>query len=268
MKVADVRERLREAGVRPSKALGQHFLLREALAERMAAYAEIQREETVLEVGPGLGVLTEALLRRTDRVLAIEKDGRLCDALRRRHPSLRLVHGDVLREEVPPFDCVVSNLPYEISSPFTFWLLERPFRRAVLTFQREFAERMAAGRGQPAYGRLSVKASYRAGIRLRDAVPRQAFWPPPKVDSAVVQLDPRPPPFAVPEEAFHRVVDALFTHRRKTALNALLASWEAVAPSPDALRARLAETPLASRRAEEMTPEEMGDLTNLLLPKG
>ncbi len=163
---------------------------------------------------------------------------------------------------------MVSNLPYEISSPFTFWLLEKPFRRAVLTFQREFAERMAASPGDRSYGRLSVKASYRARIQLREVVPRTAFWPPPEVASAVVQLDPRPPPFSVPEEGFHRVVDLLFAHRRKTALNALLTAWDAFAPSPEALRSRLAATPLASRRAGEMTPEEMGDLTNLLLPKG
>lgn len=268
MKAAEVRDQLREAGVRPSKALGQHFLLREELAARMVEYADLQPGDTVLEVGPGLGILTEALLRRTARVVAVEKDGRLCDLLRRRHPSLHLIQGDVLRADVPPFDAVVSNLPYEISSPFTFWLLDRSFRRAVLTFQREFAQRMAARPRSRAYGRLSVKVAFRAQVRLRESVPAAAFWPPPDVASAVVQLDPRPPPVAVPEGRFHRVVDLLFAHRRKTALNALLTGWEDLAPSPDALRACLAETPLASRRAGQMTLEELGELTNLLPPKG
>ncbi|MFQ5838010.1 MAG: 16S rRNA (adenine(1518)-N(6)/adenine(1519)-N(6))-dimethyltransferase RsmA [Thermoplasmata archaeon] len=261
-----MRARLLEAGVRPSKRLGQHFLLMEELAHRMVEYASIQRGEVVLEVGPGLGVLTEALLRRADRVVAIEVDPRLSAYLSRRFPDLELVEGDVLHADLPPFDRVVSNLPYEISSPFTFKLLDTSFKRAVLTYQREFAERMVAGHGTKTYSRVSVKVYYRCLARILETVPRSAFWPQPKVDSAVVQIDTRPPPFQVDEAGFQRVVDALFAHRRKTALNALLHSWQRLAPSRDQLKAVLVGTPFASKRAEEMSPEEMAELSSLLFP--
>jgi 16S rRNA (adenine1518-N6/adenine1519-N6)-dimethyltransferase len=265
MKASEVRARLREAGVRPSRKLGQHFLLWEDLAHRMVEYADIRPEETVLEVGPGLGMLTEALLRRTDRVVAVEVDPRLCSYLRRRFAGLELLEGDILRIDLPPFDKVVSNLPYEISSPFTFRLLELPFKRAVITYQREFADRLVAPPGSRSYSRLSVKAYYRCTATIVETVPRTAFWPRPEVDSAVVQLDARPPPFRVDEASFHRVVDALFSHRRKTALNALLLGLGGLV-AEERIRVSLQATGLTSRRAEEITPEEMADLTNHLFP--
>ncbi len=261
-----MRAELAEAGVRPSRRLGQHFLLREDLARRLVDYAGIQAGETVLEVGPGLGLLTGALLGHADHVVAVEKDRRLCAYLRQRLPDLSLLEGDVLQIELPPFDRVVSNLPYEISSAFTFKLLETPFKRAVLTYQKEFALRMVGRPGTGAYSRLSVKVYYRCAGRVLEEIPRSAFWPRPKVDSAIVQLDSRPPPFQVDEVGFSHVVDALFAHRRKQAMNALLYRWRQFAPTKEGLREVLAETPLASRRPAEMTPEDMADLTNRLFP--
>ncbi len=268
MKVSEVKARLREAGVTPSKRLGQHFLLIDELAHRMAEYAGILPGERVLEVGPGLGILTEALLDRGVKVVAVEKDRRLCAYLRDRIPGLDLLEGDVLSIELPPFDRVVSNLPYEISSPFTFRLLERSFKRAILTFQMEFAERVVARMGSGAYSRLSVKVYYRSDAQILETVPSSAFWPRPEVDSAVVQIDTRPPPFEVDEGTFDRVVDALFAHRRKKALNALLHEWRHLALSEESLRSLLADTPLATKRAEQMNPEDMACLARLLAAKG
>ncbi len=269
MKPSQVMQALAEVGVTPSKKLGQHFLLLEDVANRMVEQAEVQEGDTVLEVGPGLGILTQVLLKRAGTVVAVEKDSRLCGYLRRRFPDLVLLEGDVLQVDLPPFDKAVSNLPYEISSPFTFKLLETPFKRAVVTYQREFADRMVASPGTAAYSRLSVKVHYRCAAQILERIPRSAFWPSPDVDSTIVQLDSRLPPFEVDEMKFHQVVDALFAHRRKKAVNSLIYRWRDFAATKRQLREVLARTPFASMRPQEMSPEDMASLTNLLAaPKG
>ncbi len=268
MEPTEVRETLREIGVRPSKRLGQHFLLAESLARRIVEAAGILPKETVLEVGPGLGILTEQLLGTGGHVVAVEKDARLCAHLRRRFHDLDLLEGDALTVDLPPFDRVVSNLPYEISSPFTFLLLSRAFKRAVLTYQLEFAQRLTASPGSKHYSRLSVRAYYYCLTQLLEVVPRSVFWPTPEVDSAVVKLDARPPPFEVDPEAFHRVTDALFSHRRKKVVNALTSHWRSLG-IPEGVVKEVAEAvSFASRRPQEMSPEEMAELTTALYPKG
>src|SRR2546428_8033341 len=140
----DVEAELRRLGIRASRGLGQHFLIDERVARRQIERASIREGETVLEVGPGLGVLTRILGTRAKRVIAIEKDRRLADALRALGGPIEVVQGDALKVEWPPFDVMVSNLPYRISSPVTFRLLDRPLDRTVLTFQRQCAERLPA----------------------------------------------------------------------------------------------------------------------------
>ncbi len=267
MKAAEVKEKLRNLGVRPSRRLGQHFLLKEEVARRIVDAAAIRPTETVLEVGPGLGILTEELLAQADHVVAVEKDPRLCAYIRRVFPEVSLIEGDVLRVDLPDFDRVVSNLPYEISSPFTFMLLGTPFERAILTYQKEFAERLVAAPGSRDYSRLSVRTYYHCTAQLLEALPMSAFWPQPDVDSAVVRLDPRPPPFEVDWETFRRVTDTLFRHRRKKAVNALLANWRTFGSSEASLKEAVEATPFASRRAQEMSPEDIAELTNALTPK-
>lgn len=267
MKPSEVKEKLREIGVRPSRRLGQHFLLDEELARRMVAGAGIHPAETVLEVGPGLGTLTEELLATGGRILAVEKDHRLCEYLRRSYQDLDLIEGDVLKVDLPPFDRVVSNLPYEISSPLTFFLLAKDFKRAVLTYQLEFAERLVAAKGSRHYSRLSVNAYYRCAARIMEVLPPSTFWPPPEVDSAVVRMDKKAPPFEVDPDAFRRVTDALFSHRRKKVVNALTSEWESFAPSEGDLKEVVETTRFASRRPQDMSPEEIAELANALTPK-
>lgn len=267
MKVADLKLQLREAGVRPSRRLGQHFLLRDDLARRIAGFADLQPDDTVLEVGPGLGILTRALLERTRRVIAVEKDARLAAYLQEHVPEVQVIVGDVLRVPVPPFDKVVSNLPYEISSPFTFQLLGLEFKRAILTYQREFAQRLVASPGTRDYSRLTLKALYRCDREILERVPRSAFWPRPAVESAVVRLEPRPPPFDVPPEVFDRVVDVLFTHRRKRVLNALLVGASHLGLATEEVRNLVEPTEYATRRPQELDPREVAELANLLHPR-
>ncbi len=263
MEREDLRHVLRELGVRPSKGRGQHFLVDRRVAARQIAYADLHASDVVLEIGPGLGVLTRALAERTKLVVAIESDRRFAEYLRRSVPEAEIVHGDALKVDWPDFDVMVSNLPYQISSPLTFKLLVTPFDRAVLMYQWEFARRMIAKPATPDYSRLSVGVYVRASCELLERVPRNAFHPQPKVDSALVRLEPRPSPFPIPDpDAYDAVVDALFEHRRKTVENGLRLSWARFAPTREALEPVLSDLPFRGRRVEELRPEDIALLAN------
>lgn len=222
---------------RPRPKLGQHFLRDTRFAERAVEAAEVRESDVVLEVGPGKGVLTRLLAARAARVIAIELDEALADALA--VPNVDLVRGDAAQVPLPRFDACVSNLPYQISSPFLFRLLEREFRVAVLMVQKEFADRLVAKPGGGDYGRLSVNAQRRADVEIVARVPPGAFDPPPQVDSAIVRIRPRPPSFDVPPN-FDAVVERAFAQRRKKIANTLGSK----------------DIPFADRRPEELTPEE------------
>jgi 16S rRNA (adenine1518-N6/adenine1519-N6)-dimethyltransferase len=267
MRAEEVRTILESLDKRPSKRLGQHFLLDERVIARQVALAELRPGETVLEVGPGIGNLTEAILSTGARVVAVEADPAFCRFLARRFGDrIDLVNGDAVSAFLPEFDKVVSNLPYQISSPITFRLLEIGFDRAVLMVQREFAERMVARTGTRDYGRLSVGVYFRADCQIAANVSKGAFWPQPKVDSSVVVLTPRDPPFSVKDKkVYHDVTKAIFSHRRKKLVNALASdpssrSYFAGAAVPD-----LRSLPHSDRRAEELTPAEIGELSDAFL---
>jgi len=246
--------------------LGQHFLIDARIAHRHVEFAGITADDVVLEIGPGLGVLTRPLLERASKVVAVERDRRLAGALRGLGGNLEVIHGDAVKVPLPRFDKVVSNLPYKISSPITFRLLDAPFDRGALMYQAEFAERLVARRGDEAYSRLSVNAYTRARVRILERVPKTAFWPQPKVDSAIVLVEPRPSPFRVEDEArFRATVDAAFQHRRKAIENALRFSWRRFAPSPEAFDRLLDGAPHRRKRPEELTPEQFGELADALV---
>lgn len=260
---ADSGRALRALGVKPRKGAGQHFLVDSRIAERQVAYARVGPSDVVLEIGPGLGVITQRLAMKARRVIAIEADGRLAAHLRKTVPEAEIVHGDALRVEWPPFDLMVSNLPYQISSPLTFALLEHPFDRAVLMYQWEFAKRMVARPATPDYSRLTVGVFRRAETKILERVPRSAFHPQPRVDSALVALDPRPSPFPVEDPALHdALVGALFEHRRKTIENGLRLAWPSFAGRFGTLEPLLPSLPFRARRVEELGPEQIAELVN------
>ncbi len=263
MKAEDARSRLRAIGMRASKGLGQHFLLDEGIADRHVELARIAANDIVLEIGPGLGILTERLLGKGAHVVAVEMDRRLARALHGLGGNLNVIEGDAVRVPLPSFDKVVSNLPYQISSPITFRLLDHPFDRAALMYQREFAERLVARPGTEHYSRLSVKAYVRCKAIVAEDVPRAAFWPQPKVDSAIVVLEPRPFPFPVTDPGvFDAVVDATFEHRRKMIENSLPLTWNRFAESRAAFDRMLDAAPYRRSRPEELTPEQFGELAD------
>jgi 16S rRNA (adenine1518-N6/adenine1519-N6)-dimethyltransferase len=205
----------------------QHFLVDEQAAERILSLVNVA-EKVVLEVGPGKGVLTKGLLDRGAEVVAVEIDPVLIEELRSifapeiADGSLHLIEGDAVKVDLPPFELVVSNLPYSISSPITFRLLEMGFSEAILMYQAEFADRMVARVGTPACGRLTVMVQTYADVKRCLHIPPNAFSPRPQVHSTVVRIIPRKPPCPIGDRRHYaEVVRVLFSQRRKTVKNGL-----------------------------------------------
>ena len=225
-----LRDAIRRHGLTARKSLGQNFLLDLNLTSRIARAAGPLAGVTVIEVGPGPGGLTRALLAEgARRVIAIERDERAIAALAEiseHYPDrLTVVAGDALTFDVMPLldrspTRVVANLPYNIATALLVaWLTAEPwppwYDRLVLMFQREVAERIVAKPGSKAYGRLSVLAGWRSEAKILFDIAPSAFVPPPKVTSSVVQLIPRAVPLACERRALERVTEAAFGQRRK-----------------------------------------------------
>ncbi len=256
--IGELRSLLERYGVRPSKSKGQNYLVDRRVAEREVEYLGISPGDRVLEVGPGFGILTEVLLQRTQDVTAIELEPGAVRFLRDRYPQVNVLEGDFLEVNVPPFDLFLSNVPYSISSPLLFRLLDMDFKRAVIMVQREFAERMAASAGEKEYSRLSVNVHYRAECKLLENVPRSRFWPEPEVDSTVVLLTPRLAPFALKdEEHFIRMVDVLFQQRRKK-IGTVLKMKDMIK------KEERKDLPYMDQRVEELSPEQIGELSDAI----
>jgi 16S rRNA (adenine1518-N6/adenine1519-N6)-dimethyltransferase len=231
----DAREALAAAGLAPRKRFGQHFLCDPRVVERIVATAAIGPDVPVLEIGPGLGALTDALAARTRRLTVVEIDRGLADRLAARYadaPHVRVLAGDVLELPldalVPEREVtVVANLPYNVTTPILFRLLElrTHFPRAVVMVQREVADRLVARPGGREWGVLPALVQTFADVRLAFPVSRRAFHPPPRVESAVVDVRWHAAPRAeLGDETLYRtVVRAAFGQRRKMLRNALAA---------------------------------------------
>ncbi len=246
----DVRELAGRLGVRPSKRLGQNFVIEAGTVRRIAALADLQPDDVVLEVGPGLGSLTLALLAAgAGQVVAVEIDPVLAAELPRtiaaRAPDLAgrvaVVAADALHVGEPDLPAVpsvlVANLPYNVAVPVVLHLLAAlpALRRGLVMVQAEVAERMCAGPGSRVYGTPSVKLAWFAAARPAGPVPRTVFWPVPNVDSRLVAFTRRDPPATTAgREAVFAVVGAAFRQRRKT-LRAALAGWAGSAPEAERL---------------------------------
>jgi len=244
---AQVRELATRLGLRPTKSWGQNFVVDANTVRRIVRLADVQPGEAVVEVGPGLGSLTLALLDAGARVSAVEVDPALAAALPdtvaarlpERTAYLTVVAADALQVSElpdPQPQALVANLPYNVSVPVVLSFLERfpSLQRVLVMVQLEVAERLAAAPGSKAYGVPSVKAAWYAAARLAGTVPRNVFWPVPNVDSGLVELRRHEPPdtTATRAEVF-AVIDAAFAQRRKT-LRAALAGWAGGAAAAEA----------------------------------
>ncbi|WP_236244328.1 16S rRNA (adenine(1518)-N(6)/adenine(1519)-N(6))-dimethyltransferase RsmA [Streptomyces sp. CC210A] len=264
---ADIRELATALGVRPTKQRGQNFVIDANTVRRIVRTAEVRPDDVVVEVGPGLGSLTLALLEAADRVTAVEIDDVLAEALpatiAARMPARKdrfsLVHSDALHVRDlpgPPPTALVANLPYNVAVPVLLHMLDRfpTIARTLVMVQAEVADRLAAAPGSKVYGVPSVKANWYAEVKRAGSIGRNVFWPAPNVDSGLVSLVRREPPrtTATKAEVF-AVVDAAFAQRRKT-LRAALAGW---AGSPAAAEAALVAAGVSPQaRGEALTVEE------------
>nr|WP_184815478.1 16S rRNA (adenine(1518)-N(6)/adenine(1519)-N(6))-dimethyltransferase RsmA [Actinophytocola algeriensis] len=259
---ADIRRLAAELDVRPTKKLGQNFVHDPNTVRRIVAAAGVDDTDTVLEVGPGLGSLTLALLPAVREVVAVEIDdvlaGRLPRTVAERAPALAdrltVVNADALRatgDQLHEPTALVANLPYNVSVPVVLHLLaELPtMRRALVMVQAEVADRMAAGPGSKVYGIPSVKIAWYAEARRVATVPRSVFWPVPNVDSALVLLTRREQQQG-DRNAVFTLVDAAFAQRRKT-LRAALAGWAGTADRAEDILTRAGVDPAA--RGETIT---------------
>ncbi len=228
-----VRRQLDQLGHRPRKRLGQHFLSDTVTAEQIVALAGPPAGETIVEIGPGLGVLSELLAAGAGKLFLVELDRGLAEHLRQRYAAaanvevvaadaLRVDFNDLLRGRVPAV--AVGNLPYNVATAILTHLLEQPhcFRRLVLMLQREVADRLIASPGTHAYGVLGILTQVHADVRIAFAVGPEAFVPPPQVESAVVVVDVLESPRVPPEhlERFRTIVRSMFRYRRKQLGNA------------------------------------------------
>jgi 16S rRNA (adenine1518-N6/adenine1519-N6)-dimethyltransferase len=261
---ADIRRLAQALDVSPTKTLGQNFVIDGNTVRRIARAAALDPSDVVLEVGPGLGSLTLALLDAAAGVVAVEVDPVLAAALpvtvAERRPDagsrLRVLARDALTLTVlddPQPTALVANLPYNVAVPVLLTALERfpTLQHGLVLVQAEVAERLAAGPGEPAYGVPSVKAAWWASVRRAGAVPRAVFWPVPNVDSGLVAFERREPPASLAgRQAVFRCVDAAFAQRRKT----LRAALAGLAGSPDAAERALRAAGIDPRtRGEQLS---------------
>lgn len=262
---------------RPQKRLGQHFLSDRGAIKEIVERSGLVPSDAVLEVGPGMGAITLPTARRVRRLVAVEKDARLAEILEKKLIRAGIDNVELINEDILKFDFgrvvaggsermqVIGNLPYNISSPFLEKLVENREKtaRAVLMLQLELAKRLTAEPGGKDYGALTVWVRYHAAASVLRKVPKEAFYPRPKVDSMVLKLDfLRPfPDRASDDRWFKHVVKAAFAHRRKTLLNSLSASLG----DRDALAEALDRCGIdPRRRAETLGMDEYLRLTSAL----
>ena len=257
--------------IKMSKKLGQNFLIKRGIVDEIVHAAELTPEEPVLEVGPGIGTLTQGLAQSGADVTAIELDRRLLEVLDTTlasYDNVRIVHGDVLKLDVPtimnhkPFK-VVANLPYYITTPIIMSLLESklPIERLVVMVQKEVALRMVAKPGTKDYGALSVAVQYYTEPDIVLDVPPKSFLPAPAVTSSVIRcvLRDKPPVDVIDEKLFFRVVKAGFAQRRKTFANTM----KTTGLSKDRIEELLAKANIdGQRRGETFTLQEFADVAN------
>ena len=257
--------------IKMSKKLGQNFLIKRGIVDEIVHAAELTPGEPVLEVGPGIGTLTQGLAQSGADVTAIELDRRLLEVLDTTlasYDNVRIVHGDVLKLDVPtimnhkPFK-VVANLPYYITTPIIMSLLESklPIERLVVMVQKEVALRMVAKPGTKDYGALSVAVQYYTEPDIVLDVPPKSFLPAPAVMSSVIRcvLRDKPPVDVIDEKLFFRVVKAGFAQRRKTFANTM----KTTGLSKDRIEELLAKANIdGQRRGETFTLQEFADVAN------
>lgn len=254
---------LKKYNIRLNKRRGQNYLINSQILSNIIKHSQINETDIVLEIGAGIGTLTIPLSEAADKVIAVEQDPRIVRVLKERLDDLGISNVEILevdatRVEFPPFNKVVANLPYQISSPITFKLLQHDFEWGILMYQLEFAQRMVAQPGKSDYSRLSVMMHLCSHVEVLFKVPRGAFIPQPKVSSAVVKIIPKKNPAV--DEFFLNTCRALFHHKKKKAKKALLESFHEITIKDKATARDLIlkiDNKLIEERVFKLKPEEI-----------
>ena len=221
---------LNQYGIKLNRNLGQNYLIDKNKRDQIIGFGDISEDDVILEIGTGIGTLTIELAKRAKKVIAIEQDTRICEILAERLEeenidNVELINDDALKVDFPHFNKIISNLPYQISSPITFKFLDYDFDLAVLMYQKEFAERMNGDVGTKNYSRLSAMLYFKCDVVKLTDVSSESFIPKPEIDSTVVCLKPKEN--SIPEDDFRfysKITKALFQHRNKKIRNALIDS--------------------------------------------
>ena len=271
---AELKSFLREHGLRLTKRRGQHHLIDARIIAQLIDRCELSQQDVVVEIGAGLGALTEVLAQRVREVIAVEVDRAICELLRERMTTLRLTNVRVVCQDILTFPwnevrspVVVGAIPYSITSPILVALSEHraEIRKAVLILQEEVAERLLAAPSTKAYGRLSILAQYSWELTSVMTVARSAFFPQPEVDSRCLRLLPRAVSGVTVdnEAAFFELVKAAFAHRRKSLLNALRSAYHDIDRSQMAQVLHTIQVS-PSTRGEELSLEQFAALSHAL----
>ncbi len=271
-------------GLTFKKSLGQNFLIDPNILRKIVSQAGLTKDSAAIEIGPGIGALTEHLARDAGKVLAFEIDQRLLPVLADTlspYDNVKVIHSDILKadveraiqEELAGFDdiMVVANLPYYVTTPIILKLLleKLPIRGMVVMLQKEVAERITAKPGTKAYGSLSIAIQYYTEADYAMTVPKSVFMPQPNVDSAVIRMIKRPEPIVtvIDEDFFFSVTRGSFVQRRKTILNNLQSAMPNGKAKKDLILQALGEADIdPTRRGETLSIKEFGLLSDKLYP--
>ena len=278
------KEILNKYGFSFKKSLGQNFLIDPNILRNIVSHANLTKDSGAIEIGPGIGALTEHLARAAKKVVSFEIDQRLLPVLEDTlspYDNVKIVHSDILKadvvqvieEEMPGIEdiMVVANLPYYVTTPILMKLLNDrlPIRGFVVMMQKEVADRITARPGTKEYGSLSIAIQYYCTAEVAMVVPKTVFMPQPNVDSAVIRLirHDKPPVEVIDEDFLFEVTRASFAQRRKTILNNLQSGLIEGKKNKDAILAALEKAGIEpSRRGETLTIEEFGCLADALYP--
>ena len=221
---------LNQHGIKLNKNLGQNYLIDKNKRDQIINFGNIDENDIILEIGTGIGTLTIEIAKKAKKVIAIEQDKNICDILAKRLKdekidNVELINDDALKVDFPKFNKIISNLPYQISSPITFKFLDYDFDLAILMYQKEFAERMNGEVGTKNYSRLSAMLHFKCDVEKLTDVSSESFIPKPQIDSTVVKLTPKENKISDEDfKVYSKFTKALFQHRNKKIKNALIDS--------------------------------------------
>jgi 16S rRNA (adenine1518-N6/adenine1519-N6)-dimethyltransferase len=276
--MVSIKKELEAYGLVPKKKLGQHFLVDPNILKKVVQTAKIEKDDVVLEVGPGLGMMTLVLADQAKRVVAVEIDSKLVEILKKKvggYPHVEVIQKDILEmdfrqlheREGQPIK-VVANLPYQISTPLLFQFIgaKEAFSSLTLMLQKEVAERMTAPPGGKDYGPLSIFVQIAADLSIPFNIKPSCFFPPPKVDSAVIHMTWKDRPIVDIQdmEWFKKVVRGCFNYRRKTLINGLKYSGLPLPADTAERMNRIGMDP--QRRPESLTLQDFANLAEILKP--